>query len=460
MDANTKSKCCCCAPYPTIDLTPAFAFKVGKNDMNCPPEEQRLDALKNKVTEACAQYGCFHVTIAHSALGEEYRHIKELADVTHVKKSIQHLFDEEFISSAVHVHENANVASSVAFRNGEGGVQSAKYRGRAAESGSTSGLEPKQSWEFFRCHSMLDAAPLDTSTSTRTLQEDAGRLAILNDYIRILHEVAVRLFSPHVLDLPQRTFIEDRECACACAHDNGQDCFCTMDLLRVFRYDALSDRQQIDINLGSSPHTDWGSLTVVWQDSKGGLQIYCHEHERWNDVEAQSDDADDDEEKLVRLFIHVGDFTSLSMSRGSAASTPSSSSPSSQPSERVVTWPSPLHRVLCPHKMTDGDDATGDDARCSLVYFAYPPRGVSLHNAQFQLSLASKQKQTHSDCPNPNPHNAHVDTKGSFPYDRFMVLNNQSLDAVETSREEEVYHRIVKVPFDVVIQQKWNEVQR
>eukprot|EP00554_Chaetoceros_debilis_P010665 CAMPEP_0194109020 /NCGR_PEP_ID=MMETSP0150-20130528/8623_1 /TAXON_ID=122233 /ORGANISM="Chaetoceros debilis, Strain MM31A-1" /LENGTH=69 /DNA_ID=CAMNT_0038797877 /DNA_START=33 /DNA_END=239 /DNA_ORIENTATION=+ len=62
-----------------------------------------------------------------------------------------------------------------------------------------------------------------------------------------------------------------------------------MDLLRVFRYDAMTNARQQYAHLGSSPHTDWGSLTVVWQDSMGGLQIYCHDCDKWNDVDVGVD---------------------------------------------------------------------------------------------------------------------------------------------------------------------------
>ena len=38
--------------------------------------------------------------------------------------------------------------------------------------------------------------------------------------------------------------------------------------------------------LGSSPHTDWGTLTVSLQDDRGGLQTHCRMCDAWSDVDA------------------------------------------------------------------------------------------------------------------------------------------------------------------------------
>lgn len=81
----------------------------------------------------------------------------------------------------------------------------------------------------------------------------------------------------------------------------------SLDLLRVFRYYptattttkseareviqvASPERTQL---LGSSEHTDWGSLTIVWQDDVGGLQTYCQVCNKWIDVDANVAATDD-----------------------------------------------------------------------------------------------------------------------------------------------------------------------
>ena len=116
--------------------------------------------------------------------------------------------------------------------------------------------------------------------------DELSRLNILKGYTDILHSVAEIISSPLLLDLPHETFVANSECRCS--HDNKtshessmsassstskqrkETCY-SIDLLRVFRYDALNSSDEQASNLGSSPHTEWGSLTVVWQNSIGVL---------------------------------------------------------------------------------------------------------------------------------------------------------------------------------------------
>ena len=83
-------------------------------------------------------------------------------------------------------------------------------------------------------------------------------------------------------------------------------------------------------HIGSSPHTDWGLLTVIMQDEVGGLQ-FLHDNQ-WNDVPII-------EHSLV---INAGDYLNL-ISNG--------------------RYHSPIHRVLCPPKGKE---------RTSFVFFYYP----------------------------------------------------------------------------------------
>jgi hypothetical protein len=75
----------------------------------------------------------------------------------------------------------------------------------------------------------------------------------------------------------------------------------------VFRYDAVDSSAQM---MGSSPHSDWGTLTVVWQYTKGGLQTYCHSCASWSDVDASSSSS-----SMAYYFVHVGDFLVLQQYR-------------------------------------------------------------------------------------------------------------------------------------------------
>ena len=390
MESKNERPCCCCAPYPVIDLGTGYE----KSRESGKPSSEENESLKKRVMDACTKYGCFHVKINHAALGEKS---------SFTKSSIEMLFEESCISPQV-----KRDMMPASFQSRDGRIKSAKYRGREAESGGTSGLEPKQSWEYFRCHNMIQ--------SEKEGVERMDRLTVLEDVTKIFHKVAISFFS--LLDLPRGIFIDENQCKC---DTQESKCYCSIDLLRAFKYDALTDEHET--NLGSSPHTDWGALTVVWS-SQEGLQIYCHEHKRWNTVELQEDDEEDE---YVRLFIHVGDFTSLSMCTSG------------------TKFSSPLHRVLCPNKRTDSHGTTVDESRYSLVYFAYPPTGVSLEDGR--LSLPSKY------APDKKATN-------KFHYDRFMVLKNQSLAASSSQSEEGVYRQIQNLPFNEVIEQKWKQVQR
>eukprot|EP00979_Chaetoceros_neogracilis_P003785 scaffold656_cov271-Chaetoceros_neogracile.AAC.95 len=397
---------CSCGPYPSLDLTKAFNSN-----------EDDLKDLKNEAIAACERFGCFHVTISPSEIDSDCNDMNILSNSDVVKQSFDRIFDDDFIRRQT----ERNAIASVPSRMRDGSATAAKYRGRAAESGSTTGLEPKRSWEVFRCRKGL--------SNTLSSEPPCDELSILHDYARVFHEVTVCLFSK-VLDLPEN-FVDANTCKCNCTQSD--ECLCTMDLLRAFQYDALKNSDIAEANLGSSPHTDWGSLTVVWQDSKGGLQIYCHEHEKWNNVEV----PDEIRDGTVRLFIHVGDFTSLALSQTLSSS------------EQVI-WPSPLHRVICPLQPDKPDAKTANDTRCSLVYFAYPPKGCSLDDSQRyvrnQMGVGKKELNK-------------VEFS-SFPYDRYMVLNDQSPESGTAPSKEEVFHRIQKIPFHKVIEAKWQEVQR
>jgi hypothetical protein len=421
---SKESKCCgcVCGPYPQIDLTAAFVELPESSSADaCSQHHQDLEYIKAEVMDACSKFGCFHILIKQSAIaGGEI-----LSNEKAAKNAIEMLFDETFLSTQC---TSANTITSVPFLSVDGYVHRANYRGRAAESGGTSGLEPKQSWECFRCRNLPPSAPSKSDTKAEASKDEndpLDQLNVLNDFTRTFHKVASSLFLD-ILGFPRGYFIDETECTCDT--ETNAKSFCSIDLLRAFKYDALADGREI--NLGSSPHTDWGSLTVVWQDSKGGLQIYCHEHERWNNVDVPTVDGN----KFLKLFIHVGDFTSLTKC-GSASTPP-----------KEIIWPSPLHRVLCPKQGGDAKDCTEvDEARYSLVYFIYPPRGISLEDAR--SSLPQRQPDIHS--------------TRSFPYERYMVLKDQSFGAtINSMTEEEVYNDIARISFDSVIKTKWNQVQR
>jgi isopenicillin N synthase-like dioxygenase len=184
-----------------------------------------------------------------------------------------------------------------------------------------------------------------------------------------------------------------------------------VDLLRVFLYDPVSVEQ-----LGSSPHTDWGSWTVVWQDDVGGLQTYCQAHEKWVNVAASPLET-----SRATFVVHVGDVTSLAMGHASSQST-------------TIVWPSPKHRVISPSESIP---------RASLVYFAYPPPGISLKD--MEQALGSERWG---------------DVPAAIPYNKYFVLQNQSTGDKQAQSPEETYRDIRSRPLDSVFAEKWQQVQR
>jgi len=361
--------CTCHAP-PTVDLTEALAAAAAANTKSI--EAELL------LRETLSQYGWCIVSIELGKLDDESP-LKAIQPLK-MKQQVQELFDPEFVASK------------------KNSVKNAVYRGRMAESGSGQ-EEPKQSWEVKRC-----------------CREPNG-LPTIHEWTRALHSVAVAV--TRVLKLPPNLLLKEEDCHCTM---NEQTC--NIDLLRVFFYDDVTDNDAS--SLGSSPHTDWGSWTVVWQDDVGGLQTYCHAHERWASVPAPPL-----EESRVFFVVHVGDVTSLAMGHASSAAVKSNEQDSIQ--APTVVWPSPRHRVLSPRCSVP---------RASLVYFAYPPPGVSMK--AMEESLAGYYK---------------ADLHAAVPYDEYFVLQNQSTTG-STRSPKETYSAIRLRPLNSVFDEKWQQVQR
>jgi hypothetical protein len=293
-----------------------------------------------------------------------------------------------------------------------------------------------------------------------------------------LHSVASTII--RLLDIPPQIVLQEKQCRCMnnstnsnnaddrrCENNNSY--CCNIDLLRVFRYDAVSHSQTnaIEAVLGSSAHSDWGTLTVVWQDDKGGLQTYCHACDKWSDVvtssttETASSTPTTNEKGLgeysVQLFVHVGDFLSLATIAGGTES-------------NHPKWSSPRHRVVCPPLLRqnshEGDSDT-KSCRRSLVYFAYPPPGISLDAARpIVVPLSSRSSIDVPDYDLPELDKV---------FDHYSLLHNQAHQRGESeeigseykpddgnvvSSAKQTYQRIKGASFDEVIFEKWSQVQR
>ncbi|KAF0686453.1 Aste57867_21730 [Aphanomyces stellatus] len=107
----------------------------------------------------------------------------------------------------------------------------------------------------------------------------------------------------------------------------------TISIMRAFHYfpySIMDGASQTDAAtfIGSSPHTDWGFITLILQDPVGGLQLF--HNDSWHDVPYIPG----------TIFVNGGDYLSL-LTQG--------------------TWVSPIHRVI--------NDAS---ERYSMVFFYYP----------------------------------------------------------------------------------------
>ncbi|OEU21047.1 hypothetical protein FRACYDRAFT_234675 [Fragilariopsis cylindrus CCMP1102] len=330
----------------------------------------------------------------------------------------------------------------------------------SAESGSSDGkVEPKESLEIelSKCY----CSSTTTTTTTNTYddydtinddnEDDDDDEHTIKTWCKTLSWIANEIICNEILDVPKNSFL---------SKDPNE----SLDLLRIFHYyqnDSSSNKIRNDYNnkqqkqkqteneidtdeliqLGSSEHTDWGSLTIVWQDNVGGLQTYCRACNKWINVRAVAstsistsavettvDDQDDDVGKGNNHYettstnqwtciVHVGDMTSLmldyrhSLTKCNSSTDRSSNNissvkqddtvPSSSSSSSFFSWPSPLHRVISPK----------NEERVSLVYFGYPPRGLSLNEIQnnmlngWNLSLRGRRQ----------------------PLDDYYLLRNQSV---------------------------------
>lgn len=344
---------CTCQPPPTVDLTDAL------NNKNKSEDESLLRC-------AMSRWGWCHISVDLTRLTSESP-LKSLQPLA-MKNMVRDMFDPSFVA-----------------RNDIDAI----YRGRTAESGAATSAqaEPKESWEVRRC-CCQPTSPI-------------------HEWTEALHSIATAVTC--TLKLPSNLLLRQDACHCK----KGEQC--SVDLLRVFFYDAVGGEA-----MGSSPHTDWGSWTVVWQDDVGGLQTYCHAHERWVDVAASPLQA-----SRATFVVHVGDVTSLAMGHASR---------STQDHDPIIIWPSPKHRVISP---------TNSIPRASLVYFAYPPPGISLQDMEEALV-----PHIQAECP------------AVIPYNEYFVLRNQSSRDAQVRLPEEMYRAIRSRPLDSVFAEKWQQVQR
>ena len=306
---------------------------------------------------------------------------------------------------------------------------------RSLESGAIGTVEPKESLEV----KIADVSP-DNHHSSSNGRPRQGPEPILQ-WCRSLRSIAERV--NQLLELPPNVLLESpREKS--------------LDLMRAFYYHAVPEDNTLSLSsapagggsmFGSSEHTDWGTLTVVWQDQVGGLQTFCQACQKYVDVptvEVTSKDhgggggggggapSNDKSPNEWSCIVHVGDTLSLALGRRSTSVETSYDSADSkdQPKHGEVRWPSPTHRVLAQSKV-----------RTSLVYFVYPPSTSSIQSLQMKLRGWEESRRGLQ-----------------LPLSMYYLLKDQSTEGSETPSE--LFESMVNRSLGEVFQEKWGQVQR
>lgn len=286
------------------------------------------------------------------------------------------------------------------------------YLSFGAESGLSEVFEPKEGYSYGhpgqheegKEYGWLTSAnlwPSDLSHSSRDVLEsvhvDFGHVAklIVKSLIRYQEETH---------DKSMQLSVEEGE---------------KISLMRLFHYFAVNTDDVTTATtstttktfLGSSPHTDWGLLTVILQDDTG-LQFY-HNND-WIDVPNLPD----------TLIVNIGDYFSLA-SEG--------------------RYRSPIHRVLCPRERD----------RLSFVYFYYP---------NFESHLIQQQPQQTQQTTPTNTDDVAPETCSVVGEKEERCKEELHFNTLTVSEEEGVQYSTSEkqrqLPFGEYILYKWRSVLR
>jgi 2OG-Fe(II) oxygenase superfamily len=450
-----------------LSRTPRSACTFARNDDDAAVMNRRKtsvpsnqsELLKHRLFSNLSTFGWSPVSIHASSLLDESVSTT-CGDVDRWKQRILELFRDDAISGLESDADDPaeGVAPTSSARSFRGGALT--YR--TSESGSPEIVEPKSSWEY--------KPPSATATLNSQLEKQAHDEHLelvesrLESWSRLCNEVAFAVC--RMLELPPILLSPS-----AAPHESGgQPKYSSVDLLRAFCYDVVSDpceSKQVGMStttMGSSPHTDWGSFTVVWQDRVGGLQTFCRACQAWVDVpssprasEFSAEVRDEQPDGRVEFVVHVGDMTSLAIRQARLLSSSSPASKSKGPEKHdsayngsepiMVPFPSPLHRVLSPRA----------EKRVSLVYFAYPCPEASLDDLVHTLlewkllPVAPTQRL-----------DIGVQDR-EVPFEEYCLLRDQHQSQHSDSFRQsgaDRFRELVRVPVRVALEEKWNQVQR
>lgn len=325
------------------------------------------------------------------------------------------------------------------------------------ESGLSSYFEPKEGfsygYEWGTSSSSNGDADVSQQDNNEDEEEEAKTNALHGDNVwppalDAPHREGLRsLFTSEVEtaeDLATAIFLSLRQRNNATDFDTFLDDKGKTSVMRLFHYlarDALNIGDEVDNKavMGSSPHTDWGFLTLILQDDVGGLQFKYKD--QWIDVPHIPDS----------LIVNCGDFLQV-ISGG--------------------RYHSPVHRVISP-RLRD---------RTSFVLFYYPrfetPMDPQLferiHIATSSSSLGNNRDEEQStaseEVSGGEAHNSLfrlVDSSSSSGGRNTVVKIEADGDSTSESRVDQASERIDssssgsnKVPcFGEYIIEKWREVK-
>ncbi|CAB4404921.1 unnamed protein product [Rhizophagus irregularis] len=299
---------------PVIDLSALETPSSSEADLN---------RIANEIQIACTKYGVFYITCSSF----------NAIDQTLLKEACQQFFSLP-----------SNIKSSIPIKSG-GFTRG--YIGMGGESGSQL-LEVKEAFSYgyeWENNKTKFENLLQGPNEWGNLENILGRewRITLNQYynkVILLSELVVR-------GLELALNIELKQ------HCVGGE---TISLLRLFKYLPYKEIDNIKCEnekIGSSPHTDWGFLTLVLQlDNSQGLQIFYDN--QWCDVPS----------KPASIVVNCGDYLSL-ITHGK--------------------YISPLHRVI--------NDGTNE--RYSAVLFYYPSYDAKIpligNNEEEEFDLSKKE---------------------------------------------------------------------
>jgi len=294
---------------PTIDIKPILTCSQKSSfelEFNC--SNDFYDNISEKILDALRDFGIFFASCdACNGFSTEYL------------ESSRNLFNMPFT-------EKQSVALNDSDRFGRG------YLGFGEEAGLSNFFEPKEGYSYGYAHNNYSQRNLLSAENIWPTLLSRSDIDNLNNLFSFKTLIAKSILNSVLYSYSKRisvgtTYLNKLQDIA----NEGE----TISIMRLFHYFSSNSLNHTSLNesttLGSSPHTDWGLLTVISDNSISGLQ-FLYDNE-WIDVTLPSSQS---------FVINAGDYLSLL-------------------TKQYIR--SPIHRVVVPNQNED---------RYSAVFFFYP----------------------------------------------------------------------------------------